>query len=109
MADTQEFEKSLKRLIRRVDQESLRGDQSDGNRTIDLGKSLGNIPLSDLVSDSLFAIGMGIVGLFTIMIAVMVSEKADKVMFGCFALVCLLVSAYKIDKTTRHLRRSDKS
>lgn len=109
MANIQEFENALKCLMRRVDPNFQQEDRSEINNTIDLTKLFGNKPVGELVSDSLFAIGIGFVGIFTIMIAIMLSETADKVMFGCFAMICLLISAYKIDKTTRHLRSSSKS
>lgn len=60
-----------------------------------------------VLPDSLFAIGMGFVMLFTAMLAILVSDPAYKMMFGSFATICLGVCAYKLDNVSQRLRKNN--
>jgi len=50
-----------------------------------------------------FAIGMGILAILTAIISVGSATFANKLMFGCFSAICLLVCVYKLDKMTQTL------
>ena len=97
MSEQEEFFEKVQRTLRLADQANARESQEEDHT---IGDTQNCKPLSEIP----FAIGMAILTIVTAIISVGSSTFNDKLMFGCFAAICLLVCAYKLDKITRFLR-----
>lgn len=101
-----DIEKNVKQVLRRLDQAVQRENQ-DSHAQVDLPENSSSQSINRWLPDSLFGIGMGFVMLFTAMLVIVVPQPEYKVMFGFFATICLLVCAYKLDKVSQRLRKTN--
>ena len=98
-----DIEQGVKQLLRRLDSAVQRENPME-NMGFKQENGLPNRLITDLLPEALFGIGMGFVMLFTGVLAILVTDFRYKVMFGCFATICLLVCAYKLDRVSRQFR-----
>lgn len=98
-----DIEQSVKQLLRRLDRAVQREDAME-NTGFKQENGLLNRLITDLLPEALFGIGMGFVMLFTGVLAILAPDFRYKVMFGCFATICLLACAYKLDAVSRQFR-----
>lgn len=104
MNNPNDIEQGVKQILRRLDKEG----QSDNKGEEASANQLDKTPIhavTYLLPEALFGVGMGFVTVFAGMLAILVTDAANKVMFGSFATICLLVCVHKLDKVSGQYRK----
>lgn len=78
----------------------------DGDESNFLRAKIGNRVVGEMLSSVIFGIGMLFIATLTAGLAIYLQANEGKLMFGTFAVVCLLVAVRHIDVTTRWIRKS---
>lgn len=107
MNNPKDIEQGVKQILRRLDKAIQRENQEEAAAANQPDKTPTQT-VADLLPEVLFGVGIGFVTLFTGMLAILVTDATNKVMFGSFATICLLVCAHKLDKVSCQYQKSRK-
>lgn len=98
-----DIEQSVKQILRRLDSAVQRENDME-NIGFKQSNGFPNQSNTDLLLLALFGISMGFVMLFTCALAILVNDLEQKVMFGSFAMISLIMCIYKLDRASRQFR-----